>query len=77
MSGLIIINQIILGLVNCTFFLLMQRCSNGPLLEVLMRNSLLCAKFDESKIEASITSDLQVNYNNIHKVLTVIRIMTI
>lgn len=55
----------------------MQRCSNGPLLEVLMRNTLLCAKFDESKIEASITSDLQVNYNNIHKVLTVIRIMTL
>ncbi|XP_057987743.1 uncharacterized protein LOC110642362 isoform X2 [Hevea brasiliensis] len=41
----------------------------GPLLEILMRNILLHAIMTENDVESSVTSDLEVNYNNIHKVL--------
>ncbi|KAA8547313.1 hypothetical protein F0562_003823 [Nyssa sinensis] len=43
--------------------------SNGPLLELLMRNLFLHANMTENKMESSVAGDLQVNYNNIHKVL--------
>lgn len=46
-----------------------KQCSNGPLVEVLLRNSLLCVVNNETNIQTSISGDLQVNYNNIHKVL--------
>ncbi|KAK1396810.1 putative Vacuolar protein sorting-associated protein [Heracleum sosnowskyi] len=46
-----------------------KQCSNGPLVEVLLRNSLLFAVSNENNIQTSISGDLQVNYNNIHKVL--------
>ncbi|OWM73838.1 hypothetical protein CDL15_Pgr018898 [Punica granatum] len=42
---------------------------NGPLLEVLVRNFVLQAKASETVVESSIWSDIQVNYNNIHKVM--------
>lgn len=53
--------------------MLMQQCSNGPLVEVLLRNSLLCAVSNENNLQTSISGDLQVNYNNIHKVLELLR----
>ncbi|CAK9182445.1 unnamed protein product [Ilex paraguariensis] len=43
--------------------------SNGPLLEILIRNLLLVASISERKMEGSVAGDLQVSYNNIHKVL--------
>ncbi|KAL6965672.1 hypothetical protein U1Q18_036726 [Sarracenia purpurea var. burkii] len=43
--------------------------SEGPLLEILMWNLLLHANMVENKFEGSVAGDLQVNYNNIHKVL--------
>ncbi|KAJ7978124.1 putative Vacuolar protein sorting-associated protein [Quillaja saponaria] len=43
-------------------------CS-GPLLEVLMRNLLLHVNVAGENMECSVTSDLHVNYNNIHKVV--------
>jgi hypothetical protein len=46
-----------------------KRSSNGPLLEILTRNLLLNGKVSENEIRGSVASDLQVNYNNIHKVL--------
>ncbi|XP_074366463.1 intermembrane lipid transfer protein VPS13 isoform X3 [Apium graveolens] len=46
-----------------------KQCSNGPLVEVLLRNSVLCAVSNENNLQTSISGDLQVNYNNIHKVL--------
>lgn len=42
---------------------------NGPLLEILTRNLRLQASITEENMDGSITGDLQVNYNNIHKVL--------
>ncbi|XP_021627253.1 uncharacterized protein LOC110625875 isoform X2 [Manihot esculenta] len=41
----------------------------GRLLEILMRNILLHAIMTETDVESSVTSDVEVNYNNIHKVL--------
>ncbi|KAG2700491.1 hypothetical protein I3760_06G000100 [Carya illinoinensis] len=41
----------------------------GPLLEVLLRNAILHANVTENNIEVSVTTEFQVNYNNIHKVL--------
>ncbi|KAJ6776637.1 PROTEIN SORTING-ASSOCIATED PROTEIN putative (DUF1162)-RELATED, partial [Salix koriyanagi] len=41
----------------------------GPLLEIAMRNFLLHAIVTENSMESSVASDLEVNYNNIHKVL--------
>ncbi|XP_059667459.1 uncharacterized protein LOC132312914 [Cornus florida] len=43
--------------------------SNGPLLEILMRNLLLDTNMNDKKMECSVSGDLQVNYNNINKVL--------
>ncbi|GLT57665.1 hypothetical protein SLA2020_306220 [Shorea laevis] len=43
-------------------------CS-GPLLEILLRNFLLDAHMTQSSIESTVLCDLQVNYNNSHKVL--------
>ncbi|XAR69469.1 hypothetical protein NMG60_11001060 [Bertholletia excelsa] len=43
--------------------------SKGPLLEILMSDSLLHAKMAENKLDSLVTGDLQVNYNNILKVL--------
>ncbi|KAK9079002.1 hypothetical protein SSX86_000671 [Deinandra increscens subsp. villosa] len=43
--------------------------SNGPLLEVIMGSLLFHGIITENLMEGSIESDLQVNYNNIHKVL--------
>ncbi|KAL9665135.1 hypothetical protein QQ045_020546 [Rhodiola kirilowii] len=42
---------------------------NGPLLEVHMKNLCLCSSSGGATSEASITSSLQVNYNNIQKVV--------
>ncbi|XP_050228405.1 uncharacterized protein LOC126677693 isoform X2 [Mercurialis annua] len=41
----------------------------GPLLQVLMRNSLLHFFITENNVESSVASDLEVNYKNINKVL--------
>ncbi|GKA48625.1 hypothetical protein Tco_0741583, partial [Tanacetum coccineum] len=43
--------------------------SNGPLLEILMGSLLFHGIVTENLMEGSIESELQVNYNNIHKVL--------
>ncbi|KAI3688356.1 hypothetical protein L1987_82068 [Smallanthus sonchifolius] len=43
--------------------------SNGPLLEVIMGSLLFHGIVTENVMEGSIDSELQVNYNNIHKVL--------
>ncbi|CAE6119186.1 unnamed protein product [Arabidopsis arenosa] len=43
-------------------------CS-GMLLEVLMRNFLLQANLTEKNMESLVSCDLEVNYNNMHKVL--------
>lgn len=43
--------------------------SNGPLLEILMGNLLFHGIVTENLMEGSVGSELQVNYNNIHKVL--------
>ncbi|KAL7225811.1 hypothetical protein ACSBR1_021051 [Camellia fascicularis] len=43
--------------------------SKGPLLEILMRNLLWHVHMAENKLEGSVAGDLQINYNNIHKVL--------
>ncbi|KAL1212574.1 hypothetical protein V5N11_021137 [Cardamine amara subsp. amara] len=43
-------------------------CS-GLLLEVLMRNFLLQANLTEKNVESLVSCDLEVNYNNMHKVL--------
>ncbi|KAI7990467.1 putative vacuolar protein sorting-associated protein 13C [Camellia lanceoleosa] len=43
--------------------------SKGPLLEILMRNLLWHVHIAENKLEGSVAGDLQINYNNIHKVL--------
>lgn len=67
------LNIISIQLFQLCFFVLMQQCSNGPLLEVLLRNALLCAACNENNIQTSISGDLQVNYNNIHKVLQLLR----
>lgn len=42
---------------------------NGPLLEILLRNLAVHANLTENKIRGSATSDFEVNYNNIHKVM--------
>ncbi|XVE86346.1 hypothetical protein DITRI_Ditri18aG0027900 [Diplodiscus trichospermus] len=42
-------------------------CS-GPLLEILLRNFLLCGSMTQNSLESAVSCDLQVNYNNIHKV---------
>lgn len=42
-------------------------CS-GPLMEILLRNFLVHAHMTESIMESTVVSDLQVNYNNLHKV---------
>ncbi|XWS30007.1 hypothetical protein CRYUN_Cryun24cG0081100 [Craigia yunnanensis] len=42
-------------------------CS-GPLLEILLRNFLLCANMTQNSMESAVSCDLQVNYNNVHKV---------
>ncbi|CAI0559649.1 unnamed protein product [Linum tenue] len=41
----------------------------GPLLEILMKQFLLSATMTEKMTESSVDSVLEVNYNNIHKVL--------
>jgi len=38
------------------------------LLEVLMRNFLLQANLAEKNMESLVSCDLEVNYNNMHKV---------
>nr|XP_043636090.1 uncharacterized protein LOC122607220 [Erigeron canadensis] len=43
--------------------------SSGPLLEILMGSFLFHGIITENLMEGSIDSELQVNYNNIHKVL--------
>ncbi|THG06671.1 hypothetical protein TEA_005294 [Camellia sinensis var. sinensis] len=43
--------------------------SKGPLLEILMSNLLWHVHMAENKLEGSVAGDLQINYNNIHKVL--------
>ncbi|XP_048139080.1 uncharacterized protein LOC115752507 isoform X2 [Rhodamnia argentea] len=43
-------------------------CS-GPLLEILMRNLVFHANVCRTTVECSIVSDLEANYNNIHKVM--------
>ncbi|XP_048591068.1 uncharacterized protein LOC106348493 isoform X1 [Brassica napus] len=43
-------------------------CS-GRLLEVIVRNFLLQANLTENNVESLISCDLEVNYNNMHKVL--------
>ncbi|KAE8735729.1 DNA/RNA polymerases superfamily protein [Hibiscus syriacus] len=42
-------------------------CS-GPLLEILLRNLLLRASVTQNSMESAVACDLQVNYNNVHKV---------
>ncbi|KAK8498349.1 hypothetical protein V6N12_032902 [Hibiscus sabdariffa] len=42
-------------------------CS-GPLLEILLRNFLLRVNVTHNSIESAVSCDLQVNYNNVHKV---------
>ncbi|KAG4203337.1 hypothetical protein ERO13_A05G394600v2 [Gossypium hirsutum] len=42
-------------------------CS-GPLLEVLLKNFLLRANFTGNSMNGAVACDLQVNYNNVHKV---------
>uniref|UniRef100_A0A7N0U003 Vacuolar protein sorting-associated protein 13 VPS13 adaptor binding domain-containing protein n=1 Tax=Kalanchoe fedtschenkoi TaxID=63787 RepID=A0A7N0U003_KALFE len=42
---------------------------NGPLFEILLKNLVLCSSTSGATSEVSITCDLQVNYNNIHKVV--------
>ncbi|XP_022765514.1 uncharacterized protein LOC111310374 isoform X3 [Durio zibethinus] len=42
--------------------------SSGPLLEILLRNFLLRANMTQNGMESAVACDLQVNYNNIHKV---------
>ncbi|KVH90901.1 hypothetical protein Ccrd_007067 [Cynara cardunculus var. scolymus] len=42
--------------------------SNGPLLEILMGSLLFHGIITENIMEGSVDSELQVNYNNIHKV---------
>ncbi|KAL3830664.1 hypothetical protein ACJIZ3_019466 [Penstemon smallii] len=46
-----------------------KRTSSGPLLEFLVRNSILWCTVMEDEIEGSTGHDLQVNYYNIDKVL--------
>ncbi|XP_019058238.1 PREDICTED: uncharacterized protein LOC104814962 [Tarenaya hassleriana] len=41
----------------------------GLLLEVLMRNFFLLANLTEKNVESTVSCELQVNYNNMHKVL--------
>ncbi|KAF5748859.1 putative vacuolar protein sorting-associated protein 13B-like isoform X3 [Tripterygium wilfordii] len=43
--------------------------SGGPLLEILLRNFHLHASAAGNCLESLVTSELEVNYNNIHKVL--------
>ncbi|KAG8383676.1 hypothetical protein BUALT_Bualt04G0038600 [Buddleja alternifolia] len=47
----------------------MQLTSNGPLLEFLLRNSIIRSILNDNEIEGSVRCDLQVNYYNIDKVL--------
>jgi len=49
-------------------FILMQWGCSGMLLEVLMRNFLLQANLAEKNMESLVSCDLEVNYNNMHKV---------
>ncbi|KAM1717129.1 hypothetical protein COP2_025269 [Malus domestica] len=42
-------------------------CS-GPLFQILMGNILFCGNVTQKNLEGSVSGDLQVNYNNIHKV---------
>lgn len=46
---------------------LMWSCS-GPLLEILLKNFLLRANFTGNSMNGAVACDLQVNYNNVHKV---------
>lgn len=46
----------------------MQWGCSGLLLEVLMRNFLLQANLTEKNVESLVSCDLEVNYNNMHKV---------
>uniref|UniRef100_A0A2P2MK19 Uncharacterized protein LOC105135080 isoform X1 n=1 Tax=Rhizophora mucronata TaxID=61149 RepID=A0A2P2MK19_RHIMU len=41
----------------------------GPLLEILLGNVLLLSMMTENSIKCSVDSNLDINYNNIHKVL--------
>ncbi|XP_058105019.1 intermembrane lipid transfer protein VPS13 isoform X6 [Magnolia sinica] len=43
--------------------------SNGPIVEILQRNLLADFNQTASSTEVSVAGDLQVNYNNIHKVM--------
>ncbi|XP_071697656.1 intermembrane lipid transfer protein VPS13 [Rutidosis leptorrhynchoides] len=43
--------------------------SSGPLLEIIMGSLLFNGVMTENLLEGSVDSELQVNYNNIHKVL--------
>ncbi|CAI9294368.1 unnamed protein product [Lactuca saligna] len=47
----------------------MEWSSNGPLLEILMGSLLFHGIITANVMEGSVDSELQVNYNNIHKVL--------
>eukprot|EP00268_Persea_americana_P023609 TRINITY_DN23168_c0_g2_i2.p1 TRINITY_DN23168_c0_g2~~TRINITY_DN23168_c0_g2_i2.p1 ORF type:complete len:2954 (+),score=526.87 TRINITY_DN23168_c0_g2_i2:1710-10571(+) len=42
---------------------------NGPIMEIFMRKCLVHIDKMECVMEASVTGELQVNYNNIHKVM--------
>ncbi|XP_077218039.1 vacuolar protein sorting-associated protein, putative (DUF1162) isoform X2 [Tasmannia lanceolata] len=42
---------------------------NGPVLEIFLRNLLVHGSQIECAMEGSVEGDLQVNYNNIHKVM--------
>lgn len=46
----------------------MQWSCSGPLLEILIRNLIFHSNVCRTAVECSIVSDLEANYNNIHKV---------
>lgn len=46
----------------------MKWSCSGPLFDVLVRNILLHVYVTENNLEGSVTGEIQVSYNNIHKV---------
>ncbi|KAG8380914.1 hypothetical protein BUALT_Bualt06G0066200 [Buddleja alternifolia] len=54
---------------GCESFCHNKLTSNGPLLEFLLRNSIIRSIVTDNEIEGSVGCDLQVNYYNIDKVL--------
>lgn len=46
----------------------MKWSCSGPLFDILVRNILLHVNVTENNLEGSLTGEIQVSYNNIHKV---------